>query len=176
MLMSHRDRGAGFTLIEVVIATGIFAVAVTTVVALLSALTRQSGASREALTAQHLPEAVQIELRRLTDGDFNGFAGSVPVMTAPLANGFSLVATREGNRLHAAAHPPPVAALQVPQAERYFLVELWRFNQPPLSYDGTAAFLAVHVRISWPYYNPGSPAPTPFTERNQFTFTASVNQ
>jgi len=167
----------GFSLVEVVIAVGIFALAVTALLALLPSLARQSSDSADSLTAQRLPDAIRVELRRLAiSGGFDALANAIPVMSAPLQDGLALVATRDGARLHSLAYLPPAEAEQIPSAAQYFLVELWRFNQPPLSYDPAGATLALHARVSWPYRNPGSAAPTPLADRQQITFTVSLTR
>ena len=58
--MSSSDKFAGFSLIEVVIAAGIFTVAVTVTLALLPSLARQSIDNTDALAAQRLPEPSEL--------------------------------------------------------------------------------------------------------------------
>ncbi|MDB6166705.1 MAG: hypothetical protein JWQ83_1845 [Lacunisphaera sp.] len=161
---------------EVVIAVGVFAVAVTVMLALLPALTRQNTDTADALVAQRLPDALRVELRRVASSDFNALAAAIPVMTAPLINGLALVAARDGNRLHTMSYQPPAAGASIPPGEQYFLVETWRFNQPPLAYDRAASVLVVYARVSWPYSNSGSVAPTALADRDQFTFLVSINR
>ena len=161
---------------EVVIAVGLFAVAVAVMLALLPALTRQNTDTSDALVAQRLPDALRIELRRVAGSDFNAFAAAIPVMTAPLTNGLALVAARDGNRLHTVSYQPLAAGASIPPGEQYFFVETWRFNQPPLAYDSAASVLVVYVRVSWPCYNPGAVAPTALADRDQFTFLVSINR
>ena len=174
--MPLSGKFTGFSLIEVVIATGIFAVAVTVTVALLPSLARQSTDSADTLAAQRLPDNLCVELQRLAVGNFNGLAATVPVMAAPLANGFDFVATRDGSRLHSATYLPPVGRTLIPQEDQYFAVEVWRFVQAPLSYDSATAVLPLYVRVSWPYRNPGNATPTALADRNQLTFTIAINR
>ena len=174
--MTASLKRAGFSLIEVVLAAGIFAVAVTMMLALLPALTRQSAESADALVAQGLPDRLRVELRRLAANDFNGLANTIPVMGVPLKNGLLFVASRDGSRLHSANYLPPATSQSLPQEQRYFAIEAWRFNQGTLQYDGPASVLVVHVRVSWPAYNPGSTAVTPLADRSQFTFPIAINR
>jgi len=169
-------KRAGFSLIEVVLAAGIFAVAVTVMLALLPALTRQSAESADALVAQGLPDSLRVELRRLAANDFNGLANTIPVMGTPLENGLLFVASRDGSRLHSASYLSPATSGLIPQEQRYFAIEVWRFNQGSLQFDGTGSVLAVHVRVSWPYHNPGVTISTPLPDRGQFTFTIAINR
>ncbi|MBI2515404.1 MAG: prepilin-type N-terminal cleavage/methylation domain-containing protein [Opitutae bacterium] len=166
-----------FSLIEVVIAVGIFALAVTTALALLPALTRQSGDTTDALTAQRLPDRIRVELQRLaTSGGFDALANRVPVMTAPLTGGLELAAAHDGAKLHSVGYLPPALSEQLPLAEQYFAVEVWRFAQPPLAYDSSAAVLALYVRVSWPYRTPASSAPTALADRQQLTCVVSLRR
>lgn len=174
--MSTSAKHTGFSLIEVVVAAGIFAVAVTVMLALLPALTRQSVESADALVAQGLPDRLRVEMKRLAANDFSGLTGAIPVMGTPLDNGLLFVASRDGSRLHSANHLPPATSQSLPQEQRYFAIEAWQFSQGTLQFDATASVLVVHVRVSWPAYNPGSTTPTPLADRSQFTFTIAINR
>ena len=63
-LLLARHRRA-FSLIEVIIAVGVFAVAVVVILALLPPLSREATDSADALVAQSLPDSVRVELSRL---------------------------------------------------------------------------------------------------------------
>ena len=171
-----RRRGA-FSLIEVIIAVGVFSVAVVVILAMLPTMSRSTADSADGLVAQSLADSARVELTRLVDGGgFDALANRLPEMAAPLVDGLSLVAPRDGRRLYSPDYLPPPAVGQLPQAEHYFLVEVWRFNQPPLRFDPAAAVLAVYVRVSWPYMNPGAASATPLSARSQFTFSVSLNR
>ena len=175
--MRRRAYRSGFSLIEVVIAVGVFAIAVTVMLAMLPALIRQSTDSADALAAQRLPDSLRVELQRIaTVAGFNTLAGDAPVMGAPLLNGLEFVATRDASRAHSLTSHPPTATALIPSGEQYFLVEVWRFNQAPLTFDPSATVLALYVRVSWPYRNPGTGLPTALVARSQFTFNTSINR
>jgi hypothetical protein len=174
--MRTATKRTGFSLVEVVLAVGIFAVAVTVMLALLPSLTRQNTETADAFVAQRLPDSLRVELQRLAANDFGALAATIPLMAAPLDNGLLFVASRDGARLHSADYLPPAGSRRLPLEQRYFAIEAWRFNQGTLQYDGAGPVLAVWVRISWPYCNPGSPAPTPPADRSQFTFAISLRR
>ena len=157
-------------------AVGIFAMAVTTLIALLPALTRQLAESADALVAQQLPDNLRLELQRLASSRFDALASAIPVMDAPLTDGLLLVASRDGARLHSASYLPPSANSQISPDEQYFAIEIWRFSQPPLAYDAAAAVLPLYVRISSPYRTPGATVPTAAADRSQFTFTLAIKR
>lgn len=164
-----------FSLIEVIIAVGLFAASVSVIIALLPALTRQGGTAADVLAAQRLPDALRIELSRLSAAGFDPLAGQVPVLSGPPAGGLAFVADRETARFHSRDYLPPASG-QIAEAEQYFLVECWRFPDEPLRFDPAKGFLALVVRVSWPYRLPGSVAPTAETARSALTFTVVLNR
>ena len=97
---------------------------------------------------------------------------------APLigsSGGLAFVATRDVARLHCRDYRPPAAG-KISETEQYFLVECWRFADEPLRFDPAKHFLALAVRVSWPYRLPGSTSPTAATARTQVMFTVSLNR
>lgn len=170
-------RRAAFSLVETVIAVGIFACAIATMLALLPVLTRQSAEATDALVARHLTGPLRVELAGLAaHGGFDGLAMAIPVMGVPLENGLLFVADRDGARLQSAGYLPPAAAARIPPEEQFFAVEVWRFDQSPLAYEPNGAVLPLYVRISGPYRMPGNDHPTPLADRSQFAFAVALNR
>lgn len=170
-----RDAG-GFSLVEVIIAVGLFAASVTVVIALLPALTRQGAVTQDTLAAQRLPDALQVELARLAAaGGFDDLASQVPEMGSPLGSGLALVATRETARLHSRDYLPPATG-PIPEGKQYFLIECWRFPDEPLRYDAAKHSLALAVRVAWPYRLPSFPAPTAESARRHVMFTVAIRR
>ncbi len=163
----------GFTLLEVVIAIGVVAVGVVTVLGLLPALGRQSAGSTEAMAAMRITDALRVEVRRLaaTEG-WDALAGRLPIMGASLADGYQLAALRDGGALHSLTDPP--ASAVIAPERQFFLIEVWRFASPPLAYEPGAPLLAVHARISWPYRIPGSAMIIPLANREQLACNVSL--
>ena len=173
----HRSTAAGFSLVEVIIATGIFAASVAVILALLPALARQAAGSADTLTALRLPDAVRFELQRLAAaGGFDALANQAAPMAAPLPDPLTLVATRAAARVEALGYLPPAAAARMAEDQRYFLIEIWRFGEGPLVFDAGGAGLALHVRVSWPYRAPGSATTTPLANRDQVTFNLALSR
>jgi hypothetical protein len=172
----HRSLAVrAFSLVEVIIAVGLFAIAVTAVLGLLPPLTRQAAETSDRLAAQRLPDAVKAEMVRLAAGNFDGLAAGMPLMGTPLGSGLPLVATRDGSRLHARDFRPPSAG-RIADSDQYFLVEVWRFPSGPLAYDPAQSALAMFVRVSWPYRQPGSTSPTAPEARHELVFTVALNR
>lgn len=174
-MRASRPISRAFSLLEVVLAIGVFAIALIPVLGLLPGLARQGAASGDALVAGRLPDAVRVELRRLAAGGFDATATSIPMMDASLAPGFPLVATRDGSRLQALGLPPPGEAPIIGE-EQYFLVECWRFPNEPLSFAPDRAVLAVQVRVSWPYRQRGLGVPVAFRDREILMFPTSIRR
>jgi multisubunit Na+/H+ antiporter MnhC subunit len=174
-MRSPRRQTCGFSLVEVIIAVGIFATAVAVILALLAPLSRQAAASTDSLTALRLPDAIRAELGRLGRvGGFDALAGQTKPMAAPLPATLALGASRDATRIQSLSYLPPAAPDQVTQGDQFFLIEAWTFNQAPMAYDPSGTVLALHVRVSWPYFTPGSAAATPAADREQVTFSLSL--
>ncbi len=166
--------GRAFSLIEVVIATGIFAVAITILLALLPATVRQLADSHNAANASRLGDAIRLETQHLaTQNGFDTLAGSIPVMDSSFDTGLLLVATRDS------ADVRPVNLAEPVLRDQYFLIELRRFPAGQLGYDSSAACLALSARVSWPYrmLTPaGFSAPTDAANRQQVFLTVVIQR
>ena len=157
-------------MVEVVIATGVFAFAVAGVLMLMPQLTRQATAANEAMSAQQLGDGIRVEMRRLAGAGFDAFAQRVPLAGA--MEGYRLVATREGARVSVEASGGTVSA-----DEAFFLVELWRFAEGPLAFvPGQSGALAVEVRVSWPYRRTGALEEVALADRESVSFAVAINR
>lgn len=170
----HRQIRA-FSLLEVIIAVGLFVSSVVVIIGFIAALSRQGADSADTLAAQKLPEPLRVELARLAGSDLEALAAQIPVMSAPLTDGLAFAATREVTGVESLAYLPP-ANDRIPAAEQYYLVECWKFQDEPLRFDAQKAFLALQVRVSWPYRLPGVADPTEPSDRSQITFTMSLTR
>jgi hypothetical protein len=173
MKVGHPARA--FSLIEVIIAVGIFAGTVTVVIGLMAALSRQAADSTDFLAAQRLPDALRLELNRLAASDFDSLAAQIPVMSLPLEAGLALAASRDSAAVESLDYLPP-AGSRLSLSAHYFLIECWRYPGEPLRYDAQKAFLALHVRVSWPCRAPGAVEVVPLSERSQVTFALALNR
>ena len=174
---SRRHTLGGFSLLEVIIAVGIFGAAVTVMLGLLPALTRQAGTTADTLAVVRLPDGVRLELQRVAAvGGFVALVGRTTPMLAPLPPTLTLAAGREATRVQALDYLPPITADLLPVGHRYFHIEVWRFTEAPLAYDPGGGVLALHVRVSWPYFTPGSASATPLIDREQVTFNLALDR
>lgn len=166
---------AGFSLLEVVLAVGLFATAVTTMLALLPMFSQRESAAADSFAAQRLSDAIHLELSRLAAPGFEMLAARIPVRTGIAAEGFSLVATRDASRIWARDDLSP-GSEAITESECYFLVECWRFPEAPLAFDPAGACLVLQVRVSGPYRIPGLDMPVAESQRSYVSFVAAVNR
>jgi type II secretory pathway pseudopilin PulG len=173
--MRRPQKASAFSLVEVVIAVGVFAIAITGILAVLPAITRNAADSAESFTAQGLTDAVESELTRLSAKAFDSLANAVPVMSTPLDHGLELVAAHDGEHVQSLSLFAPTTVRLGPD-DQFFLIESWRFNESPLAYAPTGTVLPLFVRVSWPYRLPGVARPVPLSDRSQFTFTLAISR
>ena len=160
-----RTVADAFSLVEVVAAIGILAVTLVAVLGLMMATVRSGGEVADADAVARLAENIQGELDRLQASlGLAGLAGLVSPGSGGRA--FCLVATRNGARVRCSDPADPAAdrALDDPtlpgiaNRDRYFLIEV--SQSPGFEFAHSSGFLAVSVRITWPYHLPvGPPAP-----------------
>lgn len=171
--MRRRPKFPAFSLVEVVIAVGIFAVAVTGILGLLPGLLWQNAEATDRAIALRLPASLEVELVRLVrSGGFDALAASVPVMGSTLENGLAFVATHDGGTLVEASSATGVMV----DTEQYFLLEAWRFADTPLAYDANTGVMLVHVRVTWPYRLPGLTTATALQSRSEVSWSAAINR
>lgn len=170
--MPCRRVSSGFSLIEVVIATALFAGAVTVLLALLASTLGDAADAADVQTALRLPGAIEVALReRVARDGLPAVAAQIPVL-AVADRGFLLVANREGESVRAADAPGGDAG-----TEAYFLIDLCRFPAGSLGFDASRAVLPLQARVSWPYRvrtPEGRAAPVAWAQRRSVTFNLTV--
>ena len=150
-----RRTARAFTLIEVVVASGLLAVAVVAVLGGQGAITRSVADVAALSRATQLADAIEIELQRLRDlpmpegelGRLETLARLIPASGQP--DPLRLVAPREGSKVVRESDADSPGTGVDPRA-RFFLIEV-RQLPPPLSYSRGAGFLALTLTITWPY-------------------------
>ncbi len=156
-------RERSFTLLEVVMATGVLALAVMALLGFMAATAGTEGEIADARTAAGLGGPIQAELERLrSELGFDGLAAAVPAAGSPAP--LRLVGARDGRRALRADGAGPAAdrplndpALPgIARRDRYFLIEITR--QLDLPAGPEAGFLAVSALIRWPFNQAVGPA------------------
>lgn len=180
----HRKTGQqAFSLVEVVLAIGVFALTIVAVIGLLGPIASQVRDLRDSKTANHLPTPIREELNRLGFESFvnDGFAAIAsdhsPIQTGDIPTGrtilASLVATQDGSEVAEASQTS-----RVPADERYFLIQILA---PPAPGPGTAdlryqsgdAHVTFEVEISWPYRLPDGSL-VAYENRQTFSYYTAI--
>ncbi len=166
----------GFSLVEIVVALGIFATAILVIVGLLASNVQATNRTVETEIASRLTDTIRAELQRYGYAKVaSGLSGTNPIY---------LVGTRDGARVlptgEDASNPPvtgnpvatPLAAenkLQtdstpgtppgIAYRDRYFLVEVSAASKPPKPATANAeTAFPVIVEVYWPYRLPTGPS------------------
>lgn len=130
----------GFSLIEVVVAIGVLAVGLTSVLGLMASTVKAIAVANERAGAERALTDGVAELERL------GFAAAAAKVTAPNAapaNEARFHVSRDGTR---SGWGGTLGA-----DDRYYVVTVFRVESlSPSSSDATGAGLAVQVRVEWP--------------------------
>lgn len=181
----------GFSLVEVIIAIGVFSVAVVGVISLLSPITSQVRQLKDSKIANNLRAPIREELNSMkftsfVNEDFTAIASDWldnvvnPTIDRPaqyptvLA---SLVALQDGSRVNEIGWAETNAL--IPRDDQYFLIQVLE-PQPPantdvadLRYAANDAHVAFNVEISWPFRLSGG-AEVPYANRKKFSFFTVV--
>lgn len=152
-----RPRSSAFSLVEVVVAVGIFAIAIISIIGLLVPINRSVADVRDSDDASRLAtvlqERLQSEVDRLKTANsatywstFAGYFGATP-----------LYASRDGSKLALGNSTVwgTANATFNPDADKFFKVELIRNTtlSPDPTTDATSGFLAFTIKLTWPVYS-----------------------
>ncbi len=132
-----KARGAGFSLVEVVVAVGVFVVGVVGAIALLSSTTTQSSQTRDVLTGTRVAESTLDWLRSQSTDTL------AAAVTAGEAGAFW--SDRDGTRFSWAE--------TLPEAERYYALEVATVGDLVEEDDrGQALATRYLLRVRWPVW------------------------
>lgn len=160
-------------MIEVVLAVGVCAGAVVAILALLPMLARDAVDAADLRAAQQMSGSLGVELRRIAMArGLDALAGMVPVLSAPPGEGVSLVAARDGMSVRIESD----VTGESQSDEQHFLIEVYRYSQPPLAYAPGGDVLPLYVRVSWPFRAQGTGTVTSRHERRSCGFTLSIHR
>jgi type II secretory pathway pseudopilin PulG len=185
-LSPHRSKSRAFSLVEVVIAVGIFAVAVISIVGLILPNTKRIADQLDAQVAQRLSDNIRFELERYgfknitsslnavndrvflvasSDGSRVLITGEDPYTAwsetysssyDPDSSSYTTVATKRAAENDLETATTPGNPPGLPFRDRYFLVEVGWPIHPQYKNDGGA--VPLNVRVMWPYRLPNGPA------------------
>ena len=158
----------GLSLVEVLVAVGICAVAVVAAVTLFGPAVRATREAGDRRAAVRLAERIDAELRH---------AGFAAVAAATGGGGILRhVARADGSRIvrleDVDNDPSSGAPPGVPAAERYFGVEVARALRPA----SEAACVVLEVRVRWPLALPPDGALVPEAQRSEYRFHTAIDR
>lgn len=156
---------SAFTLVEVIVALGIVAATVTSLVALLAVAGRSASEISARNRAGQLDAPLQLELTRLRDTTERGesalkldaLAAIIPAAEA--AGALRLVGSTDGTRVVRESEEND-SGRGVAPADRFYLIEV-RQQAGMLAYTPGAGFLAVSALVRWPCAASGADGLTP---------------
>lgn len=151
---ARRWTRRGFSLVEVIVAVGIFAIVIAGVIGLLGPSAKAIAENNDTIVAGNMADRIASELTRLRGAPsaFASFAAGIPSSTS--GTPLKLVATRSGDRIVREADSDNDPLTGTPRgivlADRYFLIEV-RQQAAPLNYSAGDGVAAVAATVSWPY-------------------------
>ena len=141
--MNYINRRSGFSLIEVVVAVGIFAVGIVGVIGLFAPTTKNVAAVADSDASTQVVAAIQQYLKD------QGFTGTQTIVN----NGTTYYANKLGNIIDVRS------SSTLPDTAKFFEFTLIRntdLSDP--SNDATAGYLAFTINLKWPSYLPNGTA------------------
>jgi type II secretory pathway pseudopilin PulG len=158
----------GLSLVEVLVAVGICAVAVVAAVTLFGPAVRATREVGDRRAAARLAERIDTELRR------EGFAAVAAATEGGAA--LRLVARADGSRIVPIAEanndPDTGAPLGIPAAERYFDIAATRALRPA----SNDACVVLEVRVRWPLALPPDGVLAPEAQRSEYRFHMAIDR
>jgi len=161
----------GFSLVEVVVAVGIFALAIVGVIGLLSPTNKAIGDVTDSDAASRVISSIQAGLQQA------GFTtvknNLIPDNTALTASSYKFYATKSGDKVDLVSNLSTVTD----KSNAFFEFALIRNNTlSPSSADASAGFLAFSVSLRWPAYLPNGVQFTNDTEKSVLIVPAAITR
>ncbi len=182
------DRGSsalvsGFTLIEVLLAVGVFTLTIIGMLALLTPVTRQVRDIFDSNLASRAIGSIEKELLRIerTPGANDGRTGFFYFVgdnldSSLLKNEVVLYASEDGSlaRIDAVVNNAPTDTPRgIPVDQRYFEIFAQAFDTGDFVYQSGNAYIPLQVTITWPFTLPDGSV-VAVEERQSFTYTTAL--
>lgn len=179
-------RERGFSLIEIILAIGVFAMTIVAVLGMLGSSSQATSEVINTVSASQIADAVRTELENVDyETDLvNGTSGTSVLELYGRKNGDGVVLKRYAGNDPETGNPPGIA-----ERDRFFLIQVERLGKTgdSLVYRGDdvgtpatdAAQMALSVRVYWPYQVPTGVGPNDAavvdpTRRSLATFNVSI--
>ncbi|MEX2381214.1 MAG: hypothetical protein WD490_02430 [Opitutales bacterium] len=149
-----------FSLVEVVLATALFALTIVAVIGLLGPSSKAVSHVLETNVATRLADGVNAELQRVSTVGANGFNNMV-VQPTGAGRGIVLYATRDGETVvlgrFADEIDPVTSQPRIAERNRYYKIEVRQLEGETLAYRSGAPYINLSVRVIWPHRIPSGP-------------------
>ena len=163
---SRSARLHGFSLIEVVVAVGIFAIAIVSVIGLLGPINKTVGDVRDFDNASRVVAAVQGELQREAQRI------GLETFATTYLNQSAIYASSDGQKVAAGGN----TSVWDSDGEKFFAITLTRntdLSDP--ADDDKSGYLAFTIKLSWPAYTPDG-QPTASSQQSVMVVPAAITR
>jgi uncharacterized protein (TIGR02598 family) len=171
MNVKRNSKALGFSLIEVVVAVGIFALAIVGVIGLLGPTTKNVADVADSDAATRVVNAIQSALQESVQSQATGFTN----LGTALDGNYTYYANKDGTKVGKGAI--------VPNNEKFFEFALIRntaLSGTNTSGDATAGYLAFTISLRWPAYLPNASGTgtkvTDDTQKNVMIVPAAITR
>ncbi len=177
-IKGNRNR-LGFSLVEVVVAVGIFALAIVGVIGLLAPTARNIADVADSDAATRVTSAIQAALQQSVSSSGTGFTALGNTLQVPAANAsptYNFYATRDGRVV---GQDAAFTAAALTNADKFFEFALLRntaLSGSNSSGDASAGFLAFSISLRWPAYLPNGTQVTDDSQKNVMIVSAAITR
>ena len=153
--MKYTKRRSGFSLVEVVVSVGIFAVAIVGIIGLFAPTTKNVAAVADSDASTRAVAAIQSYLKEKASSS-TGFSDLQTLLGADLntnGTGYVYYVTKGGDKV--VNKDDMSEATIIPNNNRFFEFSVIRnATLSPVADKDTAGFLAFTINLRWPAYTP----------------------
>lgn len=153
--MNNIKKKSGFSLVEVVVSVGIFAVAIVGIIGLFAPTTKNVAAVADSDASTRAVAAIQSYLKEKasTSAGFTALQTALGNDTNTTGTGYVYYVTKGGDKVMNPNDPTDVAI--IPGHERFFEFSVIRnATLSPVADKDTAGFVAFTINLRWPAYLP----------------------
>jgi len=172
--MNHTKKRSGFSLVEVVVSVGIFAVAIVGIIGLFAPTTKNVAAVADADGSNRAVAAIQSALKE------SGFTA----VKSSFSKGYIYYANKNGTVVDQIKTDGSLNQVVTSNVDRFFEFSLTRNGDSPNVGDGlspaandnTAGFLAFTINLRWPAYLPNGVPVTDNSQKSTLIVPAAVTR
>lgn len=158
-----------FSLVEVVVAVGIFALAIVGVIGLLTPTNKAIADVTESDAASRAISAIQSGLQQTARESSTGFTDVINSLSTSSSPQYIYFASKSGDKVGKTA--------AVPNAEKFFEFALIRNDTlSPLANDTSAGYLAFTISLRWPAYLPNGAQFTVNSQKSVLIIPAAITR